>query len=168
MLHSKQTYVWQNWWKLLNSASFLFSIQNITQNYFLQLGAESPKAVKKLMALSEPGKTRPRKQGPFTTSGQTSKRTSSVSSIQSTHSSSSLPPSAKGHKSKTNNLIGTQISCDKTNVHYSVSASSAGQSSSSIKSHERSKSDLSAIKLSAESSSVTSLPSLKKGLGNHG
>ena len=120
------------------------------------------------MALSEPGKTRPRKQGPFTTSGQTSKRTSSVSSIQSTHSSSSLPPSAKGHKSKSHNLIGNQISCDKTNVPYSASASSACQSSSSVKSHERSKSDLSAIKLSAESSSVTSLPSLKKGLGNHG
>merc|ERR1719460_1868425 len=81
-----------------------------------KFGAESPKAVKKLMALSEPGKTRPRKQGPFITSGQTSKRTSSVSSIQSTHSSSSLPPSAKGHKSKSNNLIGNQISCDKTNV----------------------------------------------------
>ena len=152
---------------MLDSACCLFSIQIITHFYF-QPGAESPKAVKKLMALSEPGKTRPRKQGPFITSGQTSKRTSSVSSIQSTHSSSSLPPSAKGHKSKSNNLIGNQISCDKTNVHYSVSASSACQSSSSVKSHERSKSDLSAIKLSAESSSVTSLPSLKKGLGNHG
>jgi len=59
-----------------------------------KFGADSPKAVKKLMALSEPGKTRQRKPGPLS-SNQASKRTSSVSSIHSNNSSSSLQASAK-------------------------------------------------------------------------
>lgn len=114
-------------------------------NFVPFLGADSPKAVKKLMALSEPGKTRPRKPGPLASSNHASKRTSSVSSLQSTHSNSSLHASAKSHLSKPHLLSGTSRVGDSNNA----------------KSHERSKSDVTAIKLSAESSSVTSLTSLK-------
>ena len=41
--------------------------------FFLILGADSPKAVKKLMGLSEPGKTRQRKRVPLSSSTHTSK-----------------------------------------------------------------------------------------------
>ena len=110
-------------------------------------GADSPKAMKKLMALSEPGKTRPRKHGPLASSNQASKRTLSVSSLQSTNSNSSHHSASKFHTSKPHILTGTNRVADSNNA----------------KGHERSKSDVTAIKLSAESSSVTSLSSLKKG-----
>jgi hypothetical protein len=116
-------------------------------NFVPFLGADSPKAVKKLMALSEPGKTRQRKPGPLASSNPASKRTSSVSSLQSTNSNSSLHASSKSHLSRPHLLSGTSRVADSNNA----------------KSHERSKSDVTAIKLSAESSSVTSLTSLKKG-----
>ena len=121
------------------------------------LGADSPKAVKKLMALSEPGKTRQRKPGPLSSS-QASKRTSSVSSIHSNNSSSSLQAAAKAHTLKHH---GSNKAVDNVRIYPALGSSSSQTSVG--KCHERSKSDVAGIKLSAESSSVTSLTSLKKG-----
>ena len=129
--------------------------------FFLILGADSPKAVKKLMALSEPGKTRQRKPGPLSSSTNTSKRTASVSSIHSNNSTSSIQMSSKGHISKHHGFPGSIKAIDNTRI-YPPLASSHSQASVG-KGHERSKSDVAGIKLSAESSSVTSLTSLKKG-----
>ena len=88
------------------------------------------------MSLSEPGKTRPRKM------------TSSVSSKTSLHSNTSpvTSPVMSGRRRQ----IGS-------------SSSSSGQIAA-VQSHGRSKSDVTApISLSAESSSVTTLPALRRG-----
>ena len=113
------------------------------------------------MALSEPGKTRQRKPGPQSSSTHTSKRTASVSSIHSNNSSSSLQAPSKGTISKHHGFPGSNKATGNTKM-YPPLASSHSQSSVG-KGHERSKSDVAGIKLSAESSSVTSLTSLKKG-----
>jgi len=119
--------------------------------------------VKKLMALSEPGKTRQRKPGPLSSSSQASKRTSSVSSIHSNNSSSSLQASTKGHTLKP---TGSSKAGDNARIYPALGSSSSQTSVG--KGHERSKSDVAGIKLSAESSSVTSLTSLKKGHTSNG
>ena len=124
---------------------------------FFNLGADSPKAVKKLMALSEPGKTKQRKPGPLSKSSQASKRTSSVSSIHSNNSSSSLQASSKANITNHHVYKPTDTSRVYPTLGPSQSQTTVG------KGHERSKSDVAGIKLSAESSSVTSLTSLKKG-----
>ena len=114
------------------------------------------------MALSEPGKTRQRKPGPLS-SNQTSKRTSSVSSIHSNNSSSSLQASAKALTLKHH---GSNKAADNVRIYPTLGSSSSQTSVG--KGHERSKSDVAGIKLSAESSSVTSLTSLKKGHTSNG
>ena len=140
-------------------------------NVYIFAGADSPKAVKKLMSLSEPGKTRPRKAGPpQATSNQPSKRTSSVSSLQSTHSNTSLQASSNVNISKqqiVNEIQNKNAERSKPKLH-SMLVPSASQSMVSAKGHERSKSDVISIKLSAESSSVTSLTAFKKGNRSNG
>ena len=69
--------------------------------------------------------------------------------------------SSKGHISKHHGFPGSNKAIDNTRI-YPPLASSNSQTSVG-KGHERSKSDVAGIKLSAESSSVTSLTSLKKG-----
>ena len=74
---------------------------------------------------------------------------------------SSLQASSKGSISKHHGFPGSNKATDNTRM-YPPLASSHSQTSVG-KGHERSKSDVAGIKLSAESSSVTSLTSLKKG-----
>ena len=96
-------------------ASVLFDIMS----FLLFTGTASPQAVRKLMSLSEPGKTRQRRAK------------HSVSSLHSINSPPGSPPPTNAKK---------------------------------VKGHERSQSDCSVtqpVSLSAESSSVTSLPARK-------
>ena len=126
---------------------------------FLFAGAGSPQAARKLMALSEPGKTRPRKT---VSSVQIANRTSSVSSYKSTHSNSSLKTASKS--SPTDQTMAPGRSASTSNSSRTItSMSTASTQGSHPKSHERSKSDVTSVKLSAESSSVTSLHALRKG-----
>ena len=119
------------------------------------------------MALSEPGKTRPRKAGPFSSSGQTSNRTTSVSSLQSTHSNSSIQSHTKSHISHPNIVTGGHRSGGSSSKMPSGVPSSTSHANNT-KCHERSRSDVTSVKLSAESSSVTSLPAIKRGVGSNG
>ena len=99
---------------------FALFLQNLWHNliYLLFLGTDSPKAVRKLMSLSEPGKTR---------------RHQPKHSVSSLHTNPSPPTSPKGHRK-------------------------AGTG------HERSVSETAPpVSLSAESSSVAALTSIKKG-----
>ena len=89
-------------------------------------GTDSPQAVRKLMSLSEPGRTRQRRAK------------HSVSSLHSINSPPGSPPPTNAKK---------------------------------VKGHERSQSDCSVtqpVSLSAESSSVTSLPARKHHMHHHG
>jgi len=96
-----------------------------------KFGAESPQAVRKLMSLSEPGKSRPRKL------------TSSVSSKSSLHSNTS-PTSSP--------------SMNTRRRQQQQQGQGQGQTS-----HGRSKSEVTVpVSLSAESSSVTTLPALRR------
>ena len=98
-------------------------------------------------------------------SGQKSNRTSSVSSLQSTHSNSSLQVSSKARISKYT-ATGSQSNNSEPSRIPSALAPSSVQSNNS-KRHERARSDVTSVKLSAESSSVTSLTALKRGSHTH-
>ena len=105
------------------------------------------------MALSEPGKTRQRKPGSAfqPTQQPSSKRTPSISSIHSTNSSIQALASATAKVSA-------------SSIHTRGDPHLVADSGNSMsKNHERSKSDVTSVKLSAESSSVTSLAALKRG-----
>ncbi len=97
-------------------------------------GTDSPQAVRKLMSLSEPGKTRPARANKYSTS--------------SLHS----PPNSPGGSSRRQ-----QLKQNKQDQQQ--------QQQQQQQQRERSNSDAAAagkISLTAESSSVTSLPALRK------
>ena len=99
-------------------------VKKISMTIFIFTGTDSPQAVRKLMSLSEPGKTRQRIRG-------------AKHSVSSLHSINSPPGSPPTHPKK-------------------------------VKGHERSQSDSTSggnaqpVSLSAESSSVTSVPARKQ------
>ena len=124
-------------------------------------GAGSPQAARKLTALDEPGNTRLRKS---LSSVQTASKIVSVSSNRPAHSNSSSP-AAKDPLTDITVAPGKSVN-NNNSARIITGLSSTLKQGSHLKDHVVSKANVTSAKLSAEISSLTSSPTLSKGVAS--